>query len=119
MEDPDFIACLALGSRGDVEPLLAVCERIPNRNVVFACRSSVWSDINSFQSLFPQPCYKSLSFSPIRDCAAEMAIALNAKRSGAEYFGLPTSEVMEFEEGERRDMVFSLPPKDHRPTRKR
>eukprot|EP00961_Rhodomonas_salina_P255449 3452677-Rhodomonas_salina.1 len=111
-----MIACLALGSRGDAEPLLAVIEdslasHRASRGAmqaVFACRPSVWHTI-----VQANPCVQNeIRFSPIRDCSIQMAIALQARRKGIRFADIKDLAVSEAEAdafvvGEREDMVHA------------
>ncbi|KAJ1484868.1 hypothetical protein T484DRAFT_1893563, partial [Baffinella frigidus] len=75
------VACLALGSRGDVEPLLAVLERLltltPSVHVTLACREAVWDEIVAHG-----PAKAGVTLAPVRALSVAMARAMHARKQG-------------------------------------
>ena len=78
---PVKVACLALGSRGDVEPLLAVIERLltltPSARVTLACREEVWGEIVAHR-----PARAGVTLAPVRPLSVAMARAMHARKQG-------------------------------------
>ena len=79
---PVKVACLALGSRGDVEPLLAVLERLltlaPSAHVTLACREEVWDEIVAHR-----PARAGVTLAPVRPLSVAMARAMHARKQVA------------------------------------
>mmetsp|Transcript_969 Transcript_969/g.3069 ORF Transcript_969/g.3069 Transcript_969/m.3069 type:complete len:505 (-) Transcript_969:368-1882(-) len=103
-----IISCLALGSRGDVEPLLALAEglllkeSLQDLSVRIACRNEIWNDLASCSPPLPQ-----VSHFPIRSCSVDMAVALHAERRSQEppSKAVGREDVKRFEEEERAELL--------------
>jgi hypothetical protein len=109
---PADIACLALGSRGDAEPLLVVLTSVVARSRVrarFACRPRVWAELVAsaagYGGIPPV-----ISHCPVRDCSVAMSLALAARRKGWDPAtvdgtdGISADEADAFVRGERDDL---------------
>jgi hypothetical protein len=106
------VACLALGSRGDAEPLLVVLVRVVARGghrATFACRPRVWTELVECGAGVPA----GVRHVPVRDCSVAMSIALAARRKGmdpqdvAGSGSISAQEADDFVQGERQDMLQS------------
>ena len=113
MLDP-AMACLALGSRGDAEPLLSVVARVlagasdnGAARATFACRPRVWAELVSAAGA-PPP---GIVHAPVPDCTVSMAVALAARRQGRDparvhgTAGISAAEADAFVRDERAAML--------------
>ena len=106
------VACMALGSRGDAEPLLVVLERCVGDGIGvharFACRPGVWAELVDAAGRDGVP--EAITHVPVRDCSVAMSIALAARRKGldpqdaAGAEGITAQEAEHFARAERGDM---------------
>lgn len=105
------LVCLALGSRGDAQPLLDVlCRAIADVehavHVTFACRPSVWTELQSAPHA-----HRDITHVPIRECTVCMSVALAARRKGLDpqtvdgAGGISAEAADAFLLGERADMI--------------
>ena len=87
------LACLALGSRGDAEPLLAVLARVlatnsdPSVRATFACRPRVWAELVAAGAV-----PAGVEHARVPDCTVPMAVALAACRRGRDPSCVPGAE---------------------------
>ena len=106
------VACMALGSRGDAEPLLVVLERCVGDGIGvharFACRPRVWAELVDAAGRDGVP--EAIRHVPVRDCSVAMSIALAARRKGldpqdaAGAEGITAQEAEHFARAERGDL---------------
>jgi hypothetical protein len=103
---PVKVACLALGSRGDVEPLLAVLERLltltPSAHVTLACREEVWDEIVAHR-----PARAGVTLAPVRTLSVAMARAMHARKQGLapeSHTGISDAVLDAFLSGEQDDL---------------
>jgi hypothetical protein len=110
--ESNLVACLALGSRGDAEPLLAVLSHVVmaaagSMKANFACRKDVWAELANSHTGAPA----GVVHVPIRDCSVAMSIALAARRKDKDprfvygTGGISAREADEFVEKEREEMI--------------
>jgi len=79
------VACLALGSRGDAEPLLVVLARVMTAAgcpalATFACRPRVWAELVAASEM--AGLLEGITHVPVRECTVAMSIALGARQKG-------------------------------------
>ncbi len=108
------LACLALGSRGDAEPMLSVLSRVlagasDNKaaRATFACRPRVWAELVAAAGSAPT----GIVHTPVPDCTVSMAVALAARRQGRDparvrgAAGISAAEADAFVRDERAAMI--------------
>ena len=115
------LTCIALGSRGDAEPLLVVLSRtLANSEravqATFACRPSVWAELKDAthgRRGLDDSIEAGIKHAPIRECSVCMAIALAARRKGMDpqavegTGGISAEAADSFLRGERADMLMA------------